>query len=565
MSLITMPYFSCGNGQQQVSSPFEYRDVHLPRLSVDEEKKLQLNSVDRDWGIWGHNIAVVLPKNPAPSIYSKTGNSTNREQFCFSSDMLFKYIKDFIDDSYGRNGTVRFAILPNDNSIVCQCEECKEHGNTQDDASGAVYYMIERLSREYPQHIFFTSFYRTTRSLPSHPLPDNAGVLVSAMLYPLSQVETAQEKEFIRILRDWAKVTRRLYVWDYINNFDDYLTPFPIFDVFQRRFRLYEDAGVTGVFLNGSGEDYSTMSRIKTHVLAALMSDPNVDWRSELRDVCDRLYPVAGRAICDFMIRQEQMVKDKGRVLPIYEGVLAASKIYLPADEFIRFHDELINAIPYIKDPERTEVQMMIRAMMFTRLELQRIGADTTGCARLIDGLERVSRQGIVTYSESGGSIESYIAEYRGMLSHAKETGSHNLLKGVKLEPLTSLDEDYSDISILTDGLLGLPSSYHCGQMLSSASPALRISVPYVRGIRRIRVNLTKNLIYHIDLPLSVTLSAGGREIARKVPKPLAENPRRAVLEFDVPSGVRGGSLVLTIERNQDERTMALDEIEGLR
>ena len=557
--------FCCGQTQQQTdSSPFEYREVYLPELPFNEGKLLFLNSVDRDWGIWGHNLSVVIPKNPSPSVYAKSGNSINSDQFCFTSDVLFDYIKDYIEKNYGHDNTTRFAILPNDNSVVCTCQHCVECGNTRTDASGAVYYLLERLTAAFPKHIFFSSYYNTTRSLPSKPLPGNAGVLISAMSYPLSAVHTQQEDEFELLLNSWAEYTKHMYVWDYINNFDDYFTPVPVFDVVQRRLRLYAKCGVKGVFFNGSGPDYSTMSRLKTHVIAAMLIDPDVEWRPLLKELCSELYPVSGKVISDFIIRQEDMFTASGRSLPLYEGVPVAAKIYLPVQEFMLFHSELLNIIPNIKDPELSEIQQMRRAMMLTHLELNRITADTVGSRRMLEGLERLVQQGIVTYSESGGSIDSYIKEYRYMLDQYAKNGKRNLLKGVSLKPLTVLDEEYNDISILTDGLLGLPSSYHCGQVLSSADPALRIAIPNTKGIRHLRIHLTRNPIYHIALPLSVSLSCDGRDLGRRVPKTMPESLHRAVVEFDIPQDCKG-SLVLTLVRNKDERTMAIDEIEGFR
>ena len=560
---LALSFFNCGLAQQQTTlSPFEYREVYLPELPMNEGRSLNLNSLDTDWGIWGHNLSVVLPANPTPSVYARSGNSVNNTQFCFSSDALYRYIRTYIDDNFGNSTTVRFAILPNDNSTVCLCPQCVEHGNSPGNASGAVYFMLERLAQTYPKHIFFSSYYRTTATLPSKPLPENAGVLISAMDYPLSPVHTPKEDEFLALISQWKGLTSRLYIWDYINNFDDYLTPLPIFDIAQRRLRLYADAGVKGVFFNGSGTDYSTMSRLKTHILAAILSDPDVDWRPLLKEMSSRLYPVTGDIISSFIISQENYLTDRKKAIPMYEGVPVAVKTYLPADAFIRFHEELIDILPVIKDPEYTEIRTMTRAMMFTRLELKRIAADTVGTMRMLDALERSIPQGVVTYSESGGSTASYIGEYRYMLKHAQDLRGKDLLKGIHIEPLTALDEDYSDVSILTDGLLGLPSSYHCGQMLSSATPALRLAIPPVNGIKKLRISVTRNPIYHIEFPSSVSLSVNGRDLGRKIPNLIQDDPQHGMVEFDIPSDCKG-AMVLTIVRNQDERTMAIDEIEG--
>jgi hypothetical protein len=543
------------------TSPFEYREIHLPAIT-DEDGPEYLNDIDRDWGIWGHNLSVVLPEKPSPSVYAKKGISVNKEQFCFSSDALYGYIRDYIRNNFGSDPTMRFAILPNDNSIVCTCESCVACGNTEHDCSGAVHHLLERLCKEFPNHIFFTSHYRTTSEVPATPLPENAGVLVSAIDFPLSPVHTEAEDGFAALLAKWSGRTSRIYVWDYINNFDDYFTPYPIFDAIRHRLQLYVRHGVNGVFLNGSGYEYSTLYKLKTHVLAALLEDPELPWRPLLKSLCREMYPVTGDVISDFVTLQEDIVTEKGLSLPLYEGVPVAMKTYLPARDFVQFHDELLRLLPDTKGQELADVREMSRAMMLTRLELKRIVGDTFDCEPMLKELEESSRQGVIAYSESGGSTASYISEYRFMLAHAGEMSGVNLLKGVRLEPLTALDEDYSDVFILTDGLLGLPSNYHCGQLISSAKPALRIAIPYRDGMRRLRVYMTRNVIYHIGFPESLSLSAGDRKLGTVVPTPVPGNLQRAVAEFDV-SSVSKGTFVLSVTRDPEERTMALDEIEA--
>lgn len=544
------------------SSPFEYREIHLPALPEEEAPKY-MNSIDLDWGIWGHNLSVVLPDKPSPSVFAKDGITVNKEQFCFSSDALYKYIREYIRDNYGSEPTMRFAILPNDNSIVCTCESCLECGNTEHDCSGAVHHLLERLCAEFPHHIFFTSHYRTTSKVPAKPLPENAGVLVSAIDFPLSSVHKEEEDEFTALLDKWSGLTRHLYVWDYINNFDDYFTPYPIFDVTRHRLQLYVKHGVNGVFLNGSGYEYSTLYKLKTHVLAALLEDPDTRWRPLLKSLCREKYPVTGDVICNFVTLQEDLATERGLSLPLYEGVPVAMKTYLPAKDFVQFHEDLLRLLPSAKGQEFEDVQKMSRAMMLTRLELKRISGDTFDCDDMLNGLEESKRQGVIAYSESGGSTASYLSEYRFMLEHFEEMFGRDLLKGVRLTPLTALDEDYSDITLLTDGLLGLPSNYHCGQLISSAKPALRISIPYRDGMRRLRVYMTRNVIYHIAFPESLTLTAGDRKLGTVVPTPIPGNLQRAVAEFDV-STVSKGTLVLTVTRDLEERTMAVDEIEAL-
>ncbi|MCR5574522.1 MAG: DUF4838 domain-containing protein [Bacteroidaceae bacterium] len=562
--LLLVPFFSdCSQAQvDDDSGLFEYREIYLPE-GISEAKKLGLNNVDKDWGIWGHHLSMVLPKNPSMTVYAAVGGNRTKEQFCFSSDQLYNYIVDYIDENFSGSKTRRFAILPNDNDLVCQCDLCVKAGNTATDASPAALNLIKRLAEHFPKHLFFSSYYLSTRGLPKEVLPENTGVLVSAMDYPLTTLATSQETEFEALLKSWKQYVSHVYVWDYIQNFDDYFTPYPIFDVMQRRIWLYAQCGVNGIFLNGSGEEFSSMSRLKTYVLADLMRNPTQDMKQLIRDYCHKFFPVTGDEIASYIFLLEATAAKKGKPLPMYEGVEKVMQSYFLPEEFSPFHIKLLGLVHQTKGDEREALTLMIQAMCLTRLEIKRINkhihSDTID---LLSMLNDLTNNNIHSYSESYWSIFDYIREYREMVEHDLAYSDKNLLRNKKLTPLTALDEDYNDISILTDGQLGLPSNYHCGQMISSATPSLRIAVPVEKGMKRLRVWFTVNAIFNIALPEKVQLSVNGIQIASVTPQASTSTPNRSYVDFNVPASATG-NMVLTIVRDQKVKTMAIDEIEG--
>ena len=233
----------------------------------------------------------------------------------------------------------------------------------------------------------------------------------------------------------------------------------------------------------------------------------------------------------------------------------------MPEQQFVKFHQSLATVLSQTDGKEKAELETMWQAMALTRLELNRINHSTDDSEPFLDGLLKLIPKNIRIYSESFWYIENYFNEYQQMLSH-KEESKRNLLLGKQLQPMTALDEEYSDISILTDGLLGIPSNYHCGQMLSSADPHLKIAIPRIAGMKKLKVYLVNNPKYHIILPEKLILSAGNRELGTVVPVTSDANQQRAVAEFNIPSNI-SGTLILTIRRNKADRTMSIDEIEG--
>ena len=539
---------------------FEYRDVYLPDYSKEESKKLRLDHLDDAWGIWGHNLSSVLPDQPSKQVYVKVGGGVNDDQFCFSSNQLYDYIKEFIQDRYLLTDSVRFAILPNDNQIVCLCTECVKAGNTKGDASPAVLKMITRLSKKFPQHKFFTSHYATTANPPKDKLPDNAGVIISAMDYPLSAVETSGEKTFFSLIDNWKKHTERIYIWDYVNNFDDYFTPFPVFSVMQHRLKKYRDAGVTGVFLNGSGTDYSTFGKLKRSVLSEMLYDPDADWKELVRKYAKEYYPTAGSDITDFILLQEKFATDKGSTLPMYEGVNKAVDLYLPEKEFVDFYNKLVMHKKNASGEELEELELMTDAMAYTMLELKRINDDFENTAKLQERLGRLPGKDIPFYNEGCWSLTQYLNEYKAMDEEAQATASTNKLKGKSLVPVTKLDEDYTDVSILTDGLLGTPSNYHNGLLITSADPMFKIKIPRQPGMSKIKVWMVHNPGFKIGLPEEVFVTVDDVDRKSQIPAVPKGASGHSWLEFDVPGN---GEIILNLKKGADVKTMAIDEIQG--
>lgn len=565
LTFLTVPLLCCCARSAEGTKDegiFEYKEIYLSDALGSRGKDLGLNSVDEDWGLWGHNLRQVLPMNPSALVYATVDGEHTKEQFCFSSDKLYEYIVHFIIDAYGEDETQRFAILANDNDIVCQCRLCREAGNTPTNASPAVLTMIERLARRFPKHLFFTSHYGTAKSIPNHKMPGNTGVLVSAMDYPLCPVETKHDAQFENLLRQWAGKVDHVYVWDYINNFDDYFTPFPMFRIMQRRLQMYARNNVKGVFLNGSGTDYSTWQYIHAMVLADLLKNPNLDCTKLIRDHCEKRYPKAGKLVADFMVTQEDWTARQGKVLPLYGGVSQAIKSYLPAKEFTDFHNAFAALVTETSGEERKVMDRLCRAMSLTRMELMRLSGNIDGYQTYYDHLAAMKAKNTEVYSEACWTVEAYLKDYEEMARHAAEAKDGNMLLGKELTALSALDEDYSDISILTDGLLGLPSNYHCGQMISSAKPELLIGVPHVAGMKKIRVWTTRNAPCHIIFPEKIILTCGGVKIAEATPEPMPLNYDRSMVELSIPPTAKG-ELVLKIVRNMQVRTMAIDEIEA--
>lgn len=153
-------------------------------------------------------------------------------------------------------------------------------------------------------------------------------------------------------LNQWKKVSKNIYIWDYINNFDDYLTPFPILKIAQQRLRFFKQNGASGIFFNGSGYSYSSFDAMRTFVLSALLINPELPVEELVRDYFNQEYPLSKKWLYDYYINLENSVQS-GKKLGIYAGIAELEQSFLNPEKFIKFYDEMGDYVSDAKGKER--------------------------------------------------------------------------------------------------------------------------------------------------------------------------------------------------------------------
>lgn len=370
-----------------VTFPFEYTDLYMPtNQNPDMTYLLALNNLEMDWGIWGHNLSRVLGgngesafgyQNMDQELFARANGVVHQNQFCFSSDKLLELTEQYILDQYGDGSKVpyRMTIGPNDNGHVCLCRRCESAGNTPGNATPALVAFVERLAARFPLHTFFIPGYSTTSALPDHVLPSNVGVFLSAIDYPRAWDDAASpaSQAFFELLEQWKHYTRKVYIWDYACNFDDYLSPYPILYVMQQRFREYRARGVQGIFLNGSGYFYSTQQEMYSFVLSALLINPDADIPRLVNAYFADAMPHVGPFYSAMVLQMEDEARKKGKELPLYGGIEEALDSYLDEKVFREQYSVFLHAQEMeMTHRERVLYQKTRQFVSFTFLEMCR-------------------------------------------------------------------------------------------------------------------------------------------------------------------------------------------------
>lgn len=400
---------SCGEAAQPVRKSFEYRALCTPTNANPKAFDLDsTNNVDYDWSLWGHNLWKVVGKEAPDEVYALINGQRDKSQFCFSSPRLYTILDEWIIDQWGDKGG-RFTIMPADNKKVCQCESCRKAGNTTESATPAVAALMTKLAKKYPHHQFFLTAYHTTKTPPKEPMPKNAGVMLSTMDIPMRFVfeQSGGYHKFDMMVKEWKKVTPLLYVWEYDRNFDDYLTPYPCLMIMQQRLKYYYKSGITGVFINGSGDDYSTFDDVQSYVLSRLLLNVDADVEALVREFYAKFYPVTGKYIADYYLSLEKDLRRSNHIMPYYGTIEETIASYLDPRNFINFWITLDKMSKTVEGEERQLLNQMLTAMAYTRLQLRPTEEERAEMILILKEYKSVPH--LLNYKETKGSLEEYL------------------------------------------------------------------------------------------------------------------------------------------------------------
>lgn len=553
---------------------FEYRSLYTPSNNLpDIFPILGVGNIDYDWAIWGHNLHKILDPG-VTGIYAMIDGAENQDQYCFSSENLYCAVEKYILSNYGehrkKGKPVRFVIMPNDNDLVCQCTYCKARGNTATSATPAVTAFVERLAKRFPEFLFFTSYYQTTATLPSYRLSPNVGVLISTMDLPMVAgfEGTKEGRSFTNLFSKWNQLCSHIYVWDYCRNFDDYFTPFPFLEIARERLHFYQKLGVKGVIFNGSGSDYASFDDMQTYVLARLLNDPEADIKKTLNRFYASRYPVSGSLLASYYGTIEQRCYERKVPLQIYGGIEDAIKEYLVPDEFISFFNGLDKVSKQSKGEERKQLNQLLTALSFTRLELSRTplgkqNADENKRAFLDRLKGHTSFDNMSNYKEANGVLDDYV-NYMNGNKVFRDNDGNNVLLGKTFKVCSQLDEGSKPISVLTDGFTGIPYDYHTGWLIVTAD-SLCVEFPsgnISQGV--LQVGLLNAPRWHLAIPATVCVWQKNKKIFEARPE-LEDESTFQRMDVNINLSHIDSHFPLRMVIHRSNNKIAVDEVELLK
>ncbi len=255
-------------------------------------------------------------------------------------------------------------ISQNDWYNNCQCSGCKAANAKYGSPAGLLIDFVndvaKDLQKDYPDTDIWTLAYDWTQVPPKGIKPHkNVVIWLATTGCDRSKPLTSEtNKVFYQRLQSWAKIADRIYIWDYLTNFQHYLQPHPNISSLGPNAAVFAHNNVKGVRGQGSHDAVGAeFSELKAWVQAKLYWDPSLNSDTLTNQFIKGYYGSSAQYIKKY-IKLIQASADKAN-LPLDMGEPPTAK-YLIFDTLIKANSLLKSAeSAAANDTERLRVQTL--------------------------------------------------------------------------------------------------------------------------------------------------------------------------------------------------------------
>lgn len=224
--------------------------------------------------------------------------TADHAQLCLSNPELRDFVVNRVKEWLRESPDAKIvSVTQNDCQGACQCTNCQAIDQAQGSPSGSmiafVNYVAEKIAPEFPDVAVDTFAYQYTRH-PPRTLRPRTNVIVRLCSIECNfgvPLDDPSNTKFLSDLKGWSKICHRLYIWDYVTDFSDYLLPHPNWFVLGPNLRLFAKYGVQGVFEEGAYGGYGAeMGELRAWVLAQLLWNPQQNDRALIEEFIEGYY-----------------------------------------------------------------------------------------------------------------------------------------------------------------------------------------------------------------------------------------------------------------------------------
>jgi len=423
----------------------EYRATDYPNSrdgdwAVRNKMNGTLTQIDQtrggkiDYAYFVHTFNALIPPEKYfathPEWFSMVGGKRikDQSQLCLTNAEMLKTAKETVRTWIKANPRATiFSVSQNDWHNYCTCPNCNALAQREEAQSGPLLEFVnaiaEDIEKDYPDKIIDTLAYQYTRKPPKtvKPRPNVTVRLCSiecCFIHPLGTDEF--NKSFVRDIKGWSQICRRLSIWDYVINYAHTIMPFPNLYVLRPNVQFFIANGVTSLYEEA---DYYTkggeLAELRTWVMAKTLWDPQYDTDKAIGEFCDGYYGAAGKVIREYVNLIHQQVRQATYHIGIYcpptvgylknEVMAQAREIFDRAEAAVRNDPVLLHRVQVARLPV---MYVQIARAPKTGVTPQ----DREALKAVVDRFEQIARKEGVSQISEGQAFNDWLKSVRAGL-----------------------------------------------------------------------------------------------------------------------------------------------------
>jgi hypothetical protein len=236
----------------------------------------------------------------------------DRTQLCCTNEDVIGIITEKLRQRMREHPEAKvFSVTQMDWDNHCQCEKCAALAEKEGTPAAPVLAMVNRiadaLAKEFPDKAIDTFAYQWSRKPPKtiRPRPNVIIRLCSiecCFSHPIATCDSEESAAFRKDIAGWAKLCDRLWVWDYVTCFTNYLLPFPDLRVLDDNIRFFVGNHVTGVFEEGNYQSlHGEMAPLRSYLMAKFLWNPDYDPEQAMNEFLQGVYGAAAGPIREYI------------------------------------------------------------------------------------------------------------------------------------------------------------------------------------------------------------------------------------------------------------------------
>jgi len=248
-----------------------------------------------------------------------------------------------------------FSVSQNDWHNYCECERCQAMAKEEDSQIAPVLHLVNRVAeaveKEFPDKAVETLAYQWTRRPPRsmRPRPNVIVRLCSiecCFSHPLATCDSEANRKFREDIQRWAKVSNRLWVWDYVTDFRHY----------NDNIRFFVANNVKGIFEQDTyNTPHSELAALGGYITAKFLWNPDYDEDTAINEFLEGYYGKAAGPIRTYIDALHDRVEQENIHVNIWvppshphltdELLVEADKLWQQAEHLVADEPEVLRRV----------------------------------------------------------------------------------------------------------------------------------------------------------------------------------------------------------------------------